>query len=171
MHDLLIQFALAIVVAINPNLLNYEGQKEITRAAVAAVLDDADNAPVFSSHNEDLAVIIYWAYKESSFRRYMHGDAHRSFGPWQLRADWAAGRSVGAQAREWLRLLHLGKRICPDSPGGIMWGVRIVKPGTFACDVPVPGWPGWTTGDAANERVSRARRLMISAIAEDETRE
>jgi hypothetical protein len=161
---LLRQLVLSIYIVISPNLEHYEGQAEITAAAARAVWEDRDNPPVFETHNTDLAAMAYWAYRESSLKRYLSGDHGHSWGPWQIRSEWSIGRSVYAQAREWLRLLHYGKTICPESPAGPMYGVRIVAGGKFACDIPMPGRPGVTTGDAANERIDEARRLLRVVI-------
>ncbi len=145
---------LAVWASINPMLPRTADAPAIATAIATAIAEDSARPPVFTSHDEDAAVMAYWAFRESSLRMHVTGDGGKSFGFLQQRSAAAHGDAL-TQARSWLRLLHEGKRMCTASegaPGAILWGgcALRVKQGT--------------TADLAEARLTRARELLISAL-------
>jgi len=165
MHAQLVALIFRVWVAFNPTLANYQGGPEIADAIATAVIEDGKNAPVYGSHDEDAALMAWWALKESWLRRNAQGDGGRSIGPWQLRLVLAYHKPVVDQARTWLRLLHLGKgkTMCPEAPAAVMWGAG----GGFGCRLAIPGRPGWDTTMAAEDRIEHARKYLQMALASE----
>jgi hypothetical protein len=137
---------LAIWAAIHP------GAPKMTDApiiadAIATVISEDTQPAVFGSHEEDAAVMAYYALRESWLRQRVVGDNGRSFGVWQQRAS--AGRAdVKTQARAWLALLHESARLCPASPAAPLSG---------GCNA---------ARSLADKRVARARALLEQVKAE-----
>jgi hypothetical protein len=145
---------LAVWASIHPVLPRSSDANTIASAIATVIAEDGKNAPVFTSHVEDAAVMAYWAYRESSLRLHVTGDGGKSFGFLQLRTPAAHGDPV-SQARSWLYMLHAGKRMCTASegaPGAVMWG---------GCALHVKQY---TTADLAEGRLTRARELLMSVM-------
>lgn len=153
----------AVWAAMGPLWARAPGAGPIADAVVATEVADAARPPVFGSHDEDAAVMAYWAAKESSLRLGALGDGGKSRGPWQLQGP-CGTRPLRTQAACWLSMLRRGARLCPGAPGAILWGVGTDSRGRPRCDLPVPGWPGWTVDRAARRRVERARALLVLAL-------
>ncbi len=112
--------------------------------AIASVVSEDAQPPVFGSHDEDAAVMAYYALRESWLRKGAIGDHGRSFGVWQQAPE--RGRAdVLTQARAWLALLHDGARTCPASPAAPLSGGCVSARGI------------------ADRRVARARALLEGA--------
>ena len=129
--------------------------------AVRAVLDEDDDvAPVYTSRDEDLAVMASFIYRESSMQLRAVGDGGRSFGMLQMRNREARGDAY-AQASAWLRLLHaaaVDERFgCPEHPAAAMWG---------SCKGIVPDGKGGTApvSKLASKREWAARKLLMQAM-------
>jgi hypothetical protein len=134
---------LAIWAAIHPAAPKCANASEIADA-IATVVSQDTQPPVFASHEEDAAVMAYYALRESWLRKGAIGDAGRSFGVWQERA--ATGRAgVVTQAHAWLALLREGARICPESPAAPLSGGCVAA------------------RRMADRRVARARELLNAA--------
>ena len=124
MQTILIANMRAAIVAmwalIHPGLPASGDGPEVAADIAQAVVEDGENAPVYSSHAEDAALMAYYAYRESWLRS-SAVDAAGCMGVWQFCSP--IGRaSILTQARAWLRLLHDGKALCPDSPAAPLSG-------------------------------------------------
>ena len=93
----------------------------IASAVAQAVADDADNAPVYTSHAEDLAVMAVYVVAESNVR--VHPIAYSwdakagvSCGAFQVPCFVVRAQSLVGQAKYVLRLMHLGALTCPEQP-------------------------------------------------------
>lgn len=156
MPALLRALVLVLWSVLAPGLERSGDARAIAAAAVDAVLEDGGGPPVFGSHVEDLAVMAYFAARESSLQAGAVGDGGLAVGPWQLHG--AAGRApLHDQARTWLHLLHEGAARCPSSPAAIAWG---------GCDVDLrPYGTRATSAQMGRKRVVRARALLVEALA------
>ena len=93
----------------------------IATAIAQAVDDDADNAPVYSSHDEDAAALAVWVITESNVHthpRAFSWDAIAgvSCGAFQTSCFVTRSQSLAGQAKYVLRLWHLGSTTCPEQP-------------------------------------------------------
>jgi hypothetical protein len=138
---------------------------ELARAiAFVEVSEAADGtAPVLTSHNEDAALVAYWAWRESSLNPGAVGDGGRSYGVLQQRGSWARTASLVAQVRAWKRLLRAGARQCRDAPRGrpapastLAWGACHAADTLTGRDVAL----------LAAQREARARVLLVAALAD-----
>lgn len=161
MIDALISFCLALWTAISPGYAHAPDAHAIAVAATQAVLDDADGAPVYSSHDEDLAALAYTAVRESSLRANAIGDCRDkrdpatclAHGAFQLHGPCGL-KSLRQQARCELALLHEGARRCPQAPMAILWG---------ACHMRDPS-TGIDVATLAERRERRTRSLLLEVI-------
>lgn len=158
---------LTIFAQIAPGLDHTRDARAISLAVATVIVEDAEDAamaqspedarafaPIFGSYAEDAAVMAYWAFRESSLNLKIKGDGGRSVGAWQLQLP-AGYSSAMSQARAWRKLLRVGAKRCPASPGSIMWG---------DCNVEVSDGEGSTSRHAANRRVEKARELLRLAL-------
>lgn len=95
--------------------------------AVVRVVGEDPAPPVFGSREADGAAMLLWAWHESEFRdapppRSWDARALRSCGVWQEPCATTGRLDVATQARAWLALLHLGARLCPESPAAPLSG-------------------------------------------------
>jgi hypothetical protein len=95
--------------------------EQLADVAALVVLEDADNAPVFGSHAEDLAVEAVYLAEESGAHlrpRPMSWDAIAgvSCGAWQAPCFVVRSHDLLYQGRYWLMLLRRGQIVCPASP-------------------------------------------------------
>jgi len=89
--------------------------------AIAEVVA-ADESPVFGDRDFEAAVDAYYAFRESWLQRAPKpGDHGKSFGVWQEPA-FVGRKDIRTQAVYWLRLLHEGARLCPESPAAPLSG-------------------------------------------------
>lgn len=148
------KIVLAIWAGLHPGLDKKPDAMTIATGLVDAVLEESGKAPAFGSHLEDLAVGAVYARFESTVRmvpgHWVDPRTHKAvdpiaFGPWQTHTR--EGDSAIGYARAWLRLLHDGARLCPESPAA-----------------PLSGGCGRAKG-LANRRVQKARELLAAAIA------
>jgi hypothetical protein len=135
----------AIWSAVHP-LAPRSGDAAEIAAAIATIVGADPLPPVFGSREEDVAVMAYYALRESWLRKNAVGDHGRSFGVWQEQSS-AGTADVLTQARAWRALLRDGARECPKSPaaplsGGCRAGRRL-----------------------ADRRVARARALLKEVLA------
>jgi hypothetical protein len=131
---------MAVWSAIHPAAPRLADAPEIA-AAIATVISQDPEPPVFGSREEDAAVMAYYALRESWLRKGVVGDNGRSFGVWQEPA--VTGRAdVLTQARAWFAVLRAGARLCPASPAAPLSG------GCFEAR------------KLADRRVKRARALL-----------
>lgn len=134
---------LAVWSAINPAAPKLVDAPEIA-TAIATVVSEDPQAPVFGSREEDAAVMAYYALRESWLRKGVVGDNGRSFGVWQEPAS--TGRAdVLTQARAWVATLREGARLCPASPAAPLSGGCVAA------------------RKVADRRVKRARALLETA--------
>lgn len=98
----------------------------------------ADPSPLEGSADLELAVLLEWVYRESSFRADAVGDGGAAHGPVQLHGSCGL-RSLPAQIDCWLAIVHEGERRCPKSPLAMTWG---------ACTPKYRGLADWRVADA-----------------------
>lgn len=132
--------------------------QEIAVGIALVVVEDRENPPVFTSHDEDAEVMAYWGLRESGLDKHAIGDGGRSHGVWQQRTAAGFSDSVSVQGRSELRLLRQGKLMCPGSPAAILWG---------GCHVRVVFHKNWSDV-LANRRIMRGRELLAGAISESD---
>lgn len=127
---------------------------KLADAAVAAVIEDASNAPVYRSHAEDLAVLAVYLEQESRVQLHPHAwswdaKAGVSCGAFQTPCASVAKRSLLEQARFVLGLMRRGLVVCPAQP---------LAPALGGCHAGRRG---------ADMRVKRARELLAAFLAGD----
>ena len=116
---------LALAIALASQLGYPRAPPAILRAAAEAVA--ADPSPLEGSADLELAAMLVWGRAESALQVHPR--------PWlganglpvdPLARGWlqvhAASDDPGEQAREWLRELHDGARVCPDHPAAPLSG-------------------------------------------------
>lgn len=117
---------LAFLHLLHPGVATMGDEIQVLDAVVRVVGEDPA-APVFGSREADGAAMLLWASHESGFRNEpppLSWDARamRSCGYWQLPCATTGRADIVTQARSWLGLLHLGARICPESPAAPLSG-------------------------------------------------
>lgn len=143
----------AVWAAMTPSYAHVGDASAISAAIAEAVVEDGGNAPVYSSHAHDAALMAYWAARESTLNLHAVNDGHRSWGAWQ--EDARTGRADAlTQARAWLWMLHAGARMCPEHPATVAWGA------CHARDV----LTGQDVAKLAAQRETRARELLTVAL-------
>lgn len=95
--------------------------------AVVHVVGEDPAPPVFGSREADGAAMLMYASRESGFQNApppvsWDARAQRSCGYWQLPCSTTGRADILTQARAWLSLLHLGARLCPESPAAPLSG-------------------------------------------------
>ena len=134
---------LAVWTAIHPAAPKLVDAPEIA-TAIATVVSQDPQPPVFGSREEDAAVMAYYALRESWLRKGVVGDHGKSFGVWQ--EPEATGKAdVLTQARAWVAVLREGARLCPESPAAPLSGGCVAA------------------RKLADRRVKRARALLDTA--------
>ncbi|HEY8041753.1 MAG TPA: hypothetical protein VIF15_18240 [Polyangiaceae bacterium] len=138
--------AMAVWGGVHPTAPRMADAPVIANAIATVIAQDAE-PPVFGSHEEDAAVMAYYALRESWLQVRAVGDGGVSFGVWQEHAS--TGRAdVVTQAKAWLVLLRDGARVCPASPAAPLSG-------------------GCTAArKLADKRVARARALLAASHPE-----
>lgn len=111
---------------------------KIADAIAIAVTDDRKNEPVFSSHEEDAAVLAEIVREESRVQTAPHAYSHdardgTSCGAFQLACE-GLPKTIAGQARKALWLLHQGRVLCPESPAAPYVGGCLKGPGRIAGD-------------------------------------
>jgi hypothetical protein len=158
LDPLLLERVRALVIAVwsamSPSPVHAGDAGAIARAIAQVVTEDGARAPVYTSHDEDAAVMALWAVRESTLNLHAVNDHGRSFGAWQQDARFGGKGDAYTQARAWLWLLHQGKRLCPEHPGAVAWGA------CHARDV----LTGKDVAELAAEREASARELLEAAI-------
>ncbi len=134
---------LAVWSAIHPAAPKLVDAPEIA-TAIATVVSEDPEPPVFGSREEDAAVMAYYALKESWLRKGVVGDNGRSFGVWQ-EPETTGKADVLTQARAWVAVLREGARLCPASPAAPLSGGCVAA------------------RKVADRRVKRARALLDMA--------
>ena len=111
-------------VALALSILGAHGDGPELAWAIArvVVLEHGHEAPVYTSHAHDAALMAWVATQESGARLDAVNPWGRSFGAWQQDASVAKGTPAIVQARAWYAHLRRGKRLCPNHPLAIMWG-------------------------------------------------
>lgn len=117
------------------------------------IVDDAPNAPVWGSHDEDLAVMALTVAEDSGVMihpipRSWEQIGGMSCGPFWEPCFMTRSHTLGFQAMFWLKLVRSGLPVCPKRP---------VAPDPDRCR---------SARDVADERVERARALLGVAIAD-----
>ena len=134
---------LAVWSAIHPAAPKLVDAPEIA-TAIATVVSEDPEPPVFGSREEDAAVMAYYALRESWLRKGVVGDNGRSFGVWQ-QPEKTGRADVLTQARAWVAVLRKGAQLCPASPAAPLSGGCVVA------------------RNVADRRVKRARALLETA--------
>ena len=143
----LVKLVLSFWAALHPGLDEAADAREVAEGIAAAVADDAENAPVFTSHAEDAATAAYWAFKETSLQKGAVGDRGLAHGIFQFHVPAEELGDVRAQTARWLELLRQGRKYCPEHPAAMTWG---------ACRQPYVA--------LADRRVARVREVLSRVL-------